>query len=264
MIDAYKTGTLIKNSRQKLHLSQQELADKMHISRATVSKWETGKGMPDISLLLPLADCLNLSIAELLKGETVDQTPEMKESFQLLAHAAKEQERHHLAKRTVHTILIIILLFGGILFAGYNHINVMKREIVPISYYGEEEIPAEEKKPVPNIICQKIGDIIVLDMNSPADSYYCQINNYVNKDGDCDIFFWGFTWRWAEFSRQAMMTHSFNLSTSLRETQKIRHVYYYVGFLSRDDLLRINPAKDDLTELYDHSVLLYERRNESN
>ena len=67
MIDAYKTGTLIKNSRQKLHLSQQELADKLHISRATVSKWETGKGMPDISLLLPLADCLNLSIAELLK-----------------------------------------------------------------------------------------------------------------------------------------------------------------------------------------------------
>ena len=67
MIDAYKTGTLIKNSRQKLHLSQQELADKLHISRATVSKWETGKGMPDISLLLPLADCLNLSSSAMLR-----------------------------------------------------------------------------------------------------------------------------------------------------------------------------------------------------
>ena len=53
-MDQIKTGQFIKAVRKERSMTQQELADKLYISEKTVSKWETGKGMPDVSLMLPL------------------------------------------------------------------------------------------------------------------------------------------------------------------------------------------------------------------
>lgn len=79
-MDAMKTGGLIKQSRIELGLTQEQLAKKINVSKAAVSKWENGKGMPDISLLEPLGNALNLSITELLKGEKTLDTEEDKET----------------------------------------------------------------------------------------------------------------------------------------------------------------------------------------
>ena len=62
----YVTGAVIKALREKCHYTQAELAEKLNISDKTVSKWETAKGYPDISLLEPLSKVFGVSIAELL------------------------------------------------------------------------------------------------------------------------------------------------------------------------------------------------------
>ncbi len=70
-MNQHLTGEIIKKLREKKNITQKELADKLYISDKTVSKWETGKGFPDISLLEPLASELGISIIELIGGETI-------------------------------------------------------------------------------------------------------------------------------------------------------------------------------------------------
>ena len=68
-MDNKRTGALIAARRQELGMTQKELAEKLNVSDRAVSKWERGAGFPDVSLLEPLADALELSIAELIHGE---------------------------------------------------------------------------------------------------------------------------------------------------------------------------------------------------
>lgn len=67
-MNPYVTGAMIKELREKNRLTQAELAARLSVSDKTVSKWETAKGYPDISLLEPLASALGVSVAELLSG----------------------------------------------------------------------------------------------------------------------------------------------------------------------------------------------------
>ena len=70
-MDQYITGVAIKELREKNRMTQLQLAEKLGVSDKTVSKWETGKGYPDITLLEPIADAFSVSVAELLSGTTV-------------------------------------------------------------------------------------------------------------------------------------------------------------------------------------------------
>ena len=67
-MDNYVTGAAIRSLREAKGLTQEELAERIHVSAKAVSKWETGKGFPDISLLEPLAKALDISVIELLSG----------------------------------------------------------------------------------------------------------------------------------------------------------------------------------------------------
>lgn len=70
----YITGSTIRILREKLNLTQSQLAEKLCVSDKAVSKWETGKGFPDISLIEPLATALRVSVPELLTGEQIINT----------------------------------------------------------------------------------------------------------------------------------------------------------------------------------------------
>lgn len=70
-MNSYVTGSMIKKLREERNLTQSKLADIIGVSDKAVSKWETGKGLPDITLLENLAVALKVSVAELLSGETV-------------------------------------------------------------------------------------------------------------------------------------------------------------------------------------------------
>lgn len=73
-MNPYITGNVIKELRERYHFTQTELAEKLQVSDKTVSKWETGKGYPDISLLEPIAEVFGVSITELLSGNAVSNT----------------------------------------------------------------------------------------------------------------------------------------------------------------------------------------------
>ena len=70
-MEKYVTGAVIRRLREEKGMTQEELAGRIHVSGKAVSKWETGRGYPDISLLEPLAGALGLSVIELLSGEDV-------------------------------------------------------------------------------------------------------------------------------------------------------------------------------------------------
>lgn len=70
-MDAYITGTTIKQLREQKALTQAQLADILGITAKAVSKWETAKGLPDITLIEPLAAALGVSVAELMAGAAV-------------------------------------------------------------------------------------------------------------------------------------------------------------------------------------------------
>lgn len=70
-MNTYVTGATIKELREKRNRTQAELAEQIGVSSKTVSKWETGKGLPDITMLQPLAQALGISIIELMNGEHI-------------------------------------------------------------------------------------------------------------------------------------------------------------------------------------------------
>ena len=70
----YITGAAIRALREKKRLTQHQLAEKLCVSDKAISKWETGKGFPDISLIEPLTNILQVSLPELLSGEQIINT----------------------------------------------------------------------------------------------------------------------------------------------------------------------------------------------
>ena len=70
-MNRYVTGSTIKELREGRNMTQTELAEHIGVSNKTVSKWETGKGLPDITLLQPLAQALGISVIELISGEQI-------------------------------------------------------------------------------------------------------------------------------------------------------------------------------------------------
>lgn len=68
----YVTSETIRRLRERRHLTQRELAERLNVSDKTISKWETARGLPDVTLLEPLASALAVSVAELLSGDCIE------------------------------------------------------------------------------------------------------------------------------------------------------------------------------------------------
>ena len=72
-MDAKKTGSLIAKKRKERNMSQRELAECLHITDKAISKWERGLSFPDITILIPLSEALNVSLYDLLTGGRSDE-----------------------------------------------------------------------------------------------------------------------------------------------------------------------------------------------
>ncbi len=102
-IDREKFGAFLFQLRKEKDFTQQEVADRLFVSNKAVSKWERGQSLPDISLLTPLAQLLEVSVAELLKGERLTgETLENGEVKDLVNRAVRlsEEERGRRAKKS--------------------------------------------------------------------------------------------------------------------------------------------------------------------
>ena len=93
-MDNLKFGAFIAQLRKEKNLTQKELADRLHVTDKAVSKWETGKGFPDVKLMEPLAQELGVSLVELLQGERQgEETLTAQQADRVVKQAMEQSER---------------------------------------------------------------------------------------------------------------------------------------------------------------------------
>ena len=105
-MDQIKTGKFIAECRKKQNLTQAQLAEKLDITDRAISKWETGKAMPDSDIMLDLCDILGIKVNELLCGEMIEIEHKDEQLNELIFQMAKNEERYH--KRLLHSAYVII------------------------------------------------------------------------------------------------------------------------------------------------------------
>lgn len=91
-MDQIKIGQFIAQKRKAAGYTQRQLADILGISDKTVSKWECGNGMPEVSLMLPLCDSLHINVNELLSGEDVTDANYKQKAEENMMHLVQEKE----------------------------------------------------------------------------------------------------------------------------------------------------------------------------
>ena len=116
-----KIGRFIAECRKKVNLTQMQLAEKLNITDRAVSKWETGKTMPDSSVMLELCDILKINVNELLCGEKISMENSNQKNEQLLLDMTKKVEEQNKtiwnAMWTIMTVSMIGLI-GGLAIIG--------------------------------------------------------------------------------------------------------------------------------------------------
>lgn len=119
-MDQIKTGKFIAQMRKEQGLTQTQLADKLFISNKTVSKWETGKGMPEVSLMLPLCEALGINVNELLTGEKIPTENYKEKAEENMMNLVKE------AQESKKKIIIAVLVASMSLLASMTMMVVAK------------------------------------------------------------------------------------------------------------------------------------------
>ena len=121
-MDQVKIGKFIAECRKKENLTQMQLAEKLNITDRAVSKWETGKAMPDSSIMLELCDALKITVNDLLSGEVVTMDNYNKELENNLLDMIKQKEQADKRLLSVEVFIGItatIVLFTLIFVAAF-------------------------------------------------------------------------------------------------------------------------------------------------
>ena len=132
-MDQFKIGKFIAECRKKENLTQMQLAEKLNITDRAVSKWETGRAMPDSSIMLALCEVLKISVNDLLSGEVITMNENQKELEQKLLEVMKQKEesdRHLLRLEIVIGILSTIILIVPILLGALLPMEEWMRAVV--------------------------------------------------------------------------------------------------------------------------------------
>ena len=141
-MDPKKTGMIILEARKMLKMTQKDLADKLYVSDKAVSKWERGLCFPDISVLIPLTEILNISLYDLLRGEKVNKK-EVEETLKnTINYSNSEINRKKKKYITISLIIIFIIALISIMsvvFMSDNEIGaIVDRDTIhTINYYSE-------------------------------------------------------------------------------------------------------------------------------
>ncbi len=205
-----KIGKFILKLRKEKNMTQQELADKLLVSDKTISKWENGRGMPDLSLMKPLCEVLDISINELLSGERLEKD-NYQEKFEenilnTINYAGKKIKNNNKIFRIVIIIIVLITpLFAVDILCIYNierplfgvktaNSNVYKGVFYDTYVCEDYSVPAIKLKGTkfncPTAI--EAGDTIVeiIDKSKNDKNFTCDyILNYFYKDYNYTYYF---------------------------------------------------------------------------
>ncbi len=136
-----KFGLFVTELRKEKNLTQKDLAEKLYVSDKTVSKWERGLSMPNVVLLIPIADILDVTVTELLRGEKIDtqKNIDTKEVEELVVGSLDMAVRNSIHQHRKNWILAYLLCFLIsiteiiMLVASGNSIAEMKGDILLVT-----------------------------------------------------------------------------------------------------------------------------------
>lgn len=160
-MDQIKIGKFIAACRKEKNLTQASLAEKLGITDRAISKWETGKSMPDSSIMLEVCEILEIDVNELLKGERMDMENYKKvatENIVLLKQREERSNRLLLQMEIYIGIFSVIILLGTSLFSVfYVENNTLKTIYIAIAF-----------------VIFMIGGIVSLKIEQSAGYYQCK------------------------------------------------------------------------------------------
>ena len=132
-MDQEKIGKFIAKLRKEKNMTQNELAESLGITDRAISKWENGRGMPDLSLLTPLCEILGVSINELLSGERLDKKDYQEKLEENFINTIDYIDKKNVKSNTTKSIIWLVIGIIGIVLSQFlvndyelqNYLNVV-------------------------------------------------------------------------------------------------------------------------------------------
>lgn len=173
-MDQVLIGKFIAKERKKKGYTQKQLSEKIGISDKTISKWERGNGFPEVSLLLPLCNELDITVNELLSGERVSEEDYRKKAEENMVNMIKEREENK--KKTILTVvtgLISIISFVTLLMvvSMYTDVIALPVKIVLIGiacaiFFVGLVVAMEGERTIGYYKCSKCDELYVPSFSS--------------------------------------------------------------------------------------------------
>ena len=131
-MDQIKIGKFIADERKRKGYTQKQLSEKLEISDKTISKWERGNGFPEVSLLLPLCNELEITVNELLSGERVSEEDYLKKAEENMVNLVKEaqESKKKIIMSAMVGVLVIVAAVPLFVVAGMFEMQVWTRVLL--------------------------------------------------------------------------------------------------------------------------------------
>ena len=155
-MDQVKIGKFIAECRKQANLTQMQLAEKLNITDRAVSKWETGKAMPDSSIMLELCDALKITVNDLLSGEVVSMenyNKEMEKQLLEIIQQKQESDKRLLKMEIILVIIAVLPLIAAVIIASIVPMEEWKSSLL----VGLSLLPLLVATPFVLKIEQKVG-----------------------------------------------------------------------------------------------------------
>lgn len=146
-MDNRRTGSFISSRRKELNMNQKQLAERLNVTDKAVSKWETGRSAPDIALLEPLAEALEASVVEILKGEKIEKERIVPASDEVIVKTMKKgKHRWRLAVAAFIIVIIPVFMFGLLLALSYPEFDFLR------------SVPVKDEERIVSTVEEAFGD----------------------------------------------------------------------------------------------------------
>lgn len=185
-MDQIKIGKFIAECRKNANLTQMQLAEILNITDRAVSKWETGKSLPDSAIMLELCSVLKITVNDLLSGEKISMENSNQKNEQLLLDMAKEIEKKNktiwTSMWTILTVCLIAFIVGTLMVAflipegvwqGIIMIGICIVFLIPCFYALKLEISIGAYK------CKNCGNEIVPTYLQALNAMHCGTTRYL-------------------------------------------------------------------------------------
>lgn len=255
-MDTAKTGKYIREKRIALGLTQKELAEKLNCTDKAISRWETGKGFPEPSLLEPLATTLNVTVNELVLGEDIATEHYTEKTDKVIVDTIKTTRRSLNIQRIV--IIIFFVLLSALVIKQISTLEILHSALekpVQVNPYSYFENPQDAIYDGLNYAKEKMDD-----QSESIKSYEYKQSVFKTEDDNSYVEFfvsnddytvWCFLVDKKQFGDTTKYRTNYyenNVIHSQYDWSKINNECYYKVAKSEEDIKNYNEVEPIVTE----------------